>query len=124
MAAITETVTAITKMIRGQMEAVLLNKIVGQPNLNSVRQLVEQIVAFVSHFATIKWGYKHGLLPLLLREAKMRLAAGCNTLNCERLSNPKLLKPNIKDDTKGREILQIQEEQKVQWQECNFQEVV
>ena len=36
MSAITETVTAITKMVRGRMEAVLLKEIIGQPNLSSV----------------------------------------------------------------------------------------
>ena len=40
MAVITEKVTAITKMLRGSMEAVPLDAIVGQLTLNSVRHLV------------------------------------------------------------------------------------
>ena len=36
MTAITETMTTITKMVRGKMEAVLINAIMGQLTLNSV----------------------------------------------------------------------------------------
>ena len=56
MAAITETVTTITKMVRGNMEAILINAIMGQPTLNSVRNLAEQIASFASHLATTEWG--------------------------------------------------------------------
>ena len=49
MAVITTTMTAITKMVRGRMEAVPLNEIVGQPTLNSVQQLIDQIATFASH---------------------------------------------------------------------------
>ena len=41
MAAITTTVTAITKMVRGKMEAVPLDAISVQPTLHSVRHLAE-----------------------------------------------------------------------------------
>ena len=36
MTATTETVTTITKMVRGKMEEVLINEIMGQPTLNSI----------------------------------------------------------------------------------------
>ena len=124
MATITATMTAITKMVRGRMEAVLLNSIVGQPNLNSVQHLVEQIADFTSHFGTTKWGGKHGFLPLILSKAKVRLAARDKTLDCKRLANPDILNPKMDDNKKGRNILQIQEDQRVQWKEYTFQEVV
>ena len=41
MLAITTTVTAITEMARGSIEAVPIDAIVRQPTLNSVQQLVE-----------------------------------------------------------------------------------
>ena len=50
MAEITETVTAITEMVRERMEAVPLDAIVRQRTLNSVRHFVDQIAAFTSHF--------------------------------------------------------------------------
>ena len=81
MAAITTAVTAITKIVRGRMEAVPLNKILGQHNLNSIRHLVKYLTTFASHLATTKWGGKHGFLPLVLTKTKIRLAAGNQNLN-------------------------------------------
>ena len=97
MAEIMTIVTAITEMVRGRMEAIPLDTIVGKPTLQSVRHLVEQLATFASHFATTKWGGKHRFLPLVLSEFKMRLAAGNRNLDCERLKKPELLKPRIKD---------------------------
>ena len=76
MEAITANVNAITKIVRGHMEAVQLNAIVGQPTLKSVRHYVEQLATFAIHFVTTKWGDKHGFLSLVLSEAKMQLATG------------------------------------------------
>ena len=83
------------------MEIVPLNKIVGQPTLNSVHHLAEQL-------ATTKWSGKHGFPPLVLSEAKMRLTDGDNNFNCKQLANPELLNQKIEDNTKGSEILQLQ----------------
>ena len=105
MAEITATVTAITKMVRGRMEAVPLDAIVGQPTLNSVCHLVNQL--------TPEWGGKDGFLPLVLTETKMHLAAGIQDLECTRIKRPKLLNPKIEDNTKGRKLLQLQEDHKV-----------
>ena len=115
MAAITTTVTAITEMVRGRTESILLNTTVGQPTLNSVQHLVEQLANFASHFATTKYCGKHGFLLLVLSEAKMQLATGDNNLDCERLNKTELLKPRIADSNKGRQLLQLQEDQKVDW---------
>ena len=71
MAATTTTVDAITNMVIVRMEAVPLDAIAGQPTLHSVRHLVKQLQNFASHLATTKVGGKHGLLPLVLSEAKM-----------------------------------------------------
>ena len=75
MAAITATVTTITKMVRGRMEAVPLHAIVGQPTLNSMQHLVNQLAELASHFATTEWVGKHGFLQLVLTKTKMCLAA-------------------------------------------------
>ena len=63
----------------------------------------------MSHFATTKWGDKHGFLQLLISNAKLCLAAGDKNLEYDRITKPELLNPNIEDDTKGQEILQLQE---------------
>ena len=52
MAAITKTVTAITKMVRVWMESVPFDDIIGKPTLHSVQHLVEQLAKFASHLAT------------------------------------------------------------------------
>ena len=109
MAAITANVTAINKMVRKRTEAVPLNTIAGQPTLNSIQHLVKQLVTSASHIATAKWGGKHGLLPLVLIEYKTQLAAGDNNLDCKWIAKTELLNPIIEDDTKGRELLQLQE---------------
>ena len=124
MAATTKTVAAITKMVRGRVEDVLLDAIVGQPTLNSIQHLVEQLATFASHFATTKWGGKLRFLPLVLSEAKMRPAAGNNNLDFERLKKPELIKTRIEYSTSSRKLLKFQVYQKVEWQEYNFQEVV
>ena len=124
MAVITAPVTAITKMVRGRMEAALLDAIVGQTNLNSVRHLVGQIATSASHLATTKWGGKNGFLLLVLTETKICLAAGIQDIKYGRIKRPKLLNLKIEYDTKGRGILQIQEDHKVHFQEYNFQEVI
>ena len=54
----------------------------------------------------------------------MRLVAGDNNLDCERLGKPELPNPIIADSTKGRDILQIQEDQKVEWKGYTCQKVV
>ena len=54
MAGITATVTAITEMVRGRTETVPLGITVRNSNLNSVRHLINQLVAFASHFVTTK----------------------------------------------------------------------
>ena len=95
MAATTTTVTATTNMVIGSMEDVPLDAIFGQPTLHSLQHLVEQHATFASHFATTKWGGKHGFLPLILSKANMRPAARNNNLDCERLKKLDLTNPRI-----------------------------
>ena len=108
-------VAAITDMVRVQMEAIPLDAIVGLPILHSVRQLVKQLATFASHLATTKWGGKHGFPLLVLSKAKMRPASGKNNLDCEQLNKPELINPRIEDITQGRELLQLQSDQNVEW---------
>ena len=69
-------------------------------------------------------GGKHGFLPLVLTKTKMRLAAGNQNPDRKRIENLELLKPKIEDNIKVHELLQFQEDHKVNWKEYNFQEVV
>ena len=106
------------------MASVPLEEIVGQSTLNSVQHFVYQLAAFASHFATTEWGGKQGFLPLMLTETKIRLAAGIQDLECGRIKRPEILNPKIEDNTKGCNILQLQEDHKIHWQEYTFQEAI
>ena len=106
------------------MEAIPIDTIMGQPTLNSIRHLVNQLASFASHLATTKWGGKNGFLLLVLTETKICLAAGIQDIEYGRIKRPKLLNLKIEYDTKGRGLLQIQEDHKVHFQEYNFQEVI
>ena len=123
MAATTTTVAAITNMVRRRVEAVPLDTIVGQHTLHYVQQFVEQLATFAIHFATTKWGGKHGFLPLVLSKSKMIPATMNNNLDYERLKKPELLNQKIEDSTQGLELLQLQADYKGNWQEYTFQEV-
>ena len=97
------------------MEASPLDAVLGQPTLNSIRNLVDQLAAFASHFAATGWEGKHGFLPLVLTETKTFLADWNQDLDCGRIKNPELLNPKIWYDTKGWQLLQLQEDHKVNW---------
>ena len=120
MATITTTMNAITEMLRGHMGAVLLDAIVRQSTFNSVKHLVEQFASFVRHFVTTKWGGKHVFILIVLREAKIQLAARNKNCDCKRLENPKLLNPRIEYSTQGHKLLQLQVGQKFEWQKYTF----
>ena len=115
MTATTTTVNAITKMVKERMEAVPIDAIFGKPTLHSVQHLIEKLATFTSHCATTKWGGKHGFLPLVLSEAKMRPSTGNNNLEYKRLDKLDLTNPRIEDSTQGHELLQFQADQKVKW---------
>ena len=124
MTAIMATMTAITETVRGHMEAVPLNVIIGQPTINYVQHLIELLATFESLFTTTKWGGKNGFLLLVLRNYKLQLPDEDNNLNCKRFVKPDLLNPSIEDDTKGRKRLQLQVDEEVKLKIYSFQEVV
>ena len=113
MVSITTTVTTITKMVRSHMVAVPIELIVGQPTLPAVRTVVKQIAAFVEHFNTTRWASCYGYLPLFLNHQKMRLVATNDSLSCAWLQKPALVHPKIANVTKGRDLVQLQEDQKL-----------
>ena len=111
-------------MVRGRMTAVPLHAIVGQPTLQAVQKLVEQLSAYSSHFHTNVWDGRHGHLSLVLDQAKMRVVTNTAALDCSRLTKPELVHPGITRDTKGRDLLEYQEKQKQKWSEYYFMLVV
>ena len=121
MASITTTVTAITKMVRSRMVAFPIERIFGQPNLPTVRTLIEQLANFLSHFNTTTWGGRHGYLPLVINQAKV---TSDENLDCVQLKKPALIHPNIANYTKDRDLFQLKEDHKLRWPEYHFQMVI
>ena len=124
MSAITSTVTAITEMVQGQLEAVPFDPLIGQPTRHSVRQLIDELAGFTSHFSSSHWGGRHGYLSLVLFDAEMRLVTGDAALDCSRLPLPAHINTRITDATVGHALLQLKEEHKVECQEYTFQTVL
>ena len=67
---------------------------------------------------------RHGYLTLVLSEYEMRLVTGYAALDCARLPLPAHINAQITDATVGRDLLQLQEDHKVVWQEYTFQTVL
>ena len=120
MSDLTSTMTAITEMVRGRLEAVPFDPLIGQPTRHSVRHLIDQLAGFTSHFSSPHWGGRHGYLTLVISDAEMRPVMGDAALDCERLPLPERINAQITDATVGRALLQLQEEHKVEWQEYTF----
>ena len=54
----------------------------------------------------------------------MRLATTDDSLNCAWLKKKAIIHRNIANDTKGRDLIQLQEDQKLHWTEYHFQMVI
>ena len=120
----TAALTAATKMVRAQIVAVPIDQLIGQPTQQSVCHLIDQLAAFASHFSTTKWSGHHGYLALVLSADKMKLITNDANLNCSRLLLPARINPAITDTTTGRQLLQLQDDQKLEWQDYTFQQVI
>ena len=51
----------------------------------------------------------------------MRIVAGDSSLNCDALEKPELINPAIMDETKGRDLQQLQEKQIRKWSDYLYQ---
>ena len=54
----------------------------------------------------------------------MRVVANNDHLDCRRIDKPELVNPEITKDTKGKDLLKIQEEQLALWASFVYQKVV
>ena len=64
------TVVAIIKMMWAKFEANPLDHVIGQLNLGSVRQMVDQLAVIVINFSTTQWVGNHGYPPSSLARPK------------------------------------------------------
>ena len=54
----------------------------------------------------------------------MRIVAKKNNLDCSRIRTPDLINPSIKDNTKGTDLLQLQEKKMAVWLDYVYQKFV
>ena len=97
---------------------------VNKVNFHTIQQLREELADFAIFFPSTAWGRDHGYIPLLLGQDKMRVVANNNHLDCCQIDKPELVNPAITSDTKGRDLLKLQEEQLALWEKCFYQKVV
>ena len=115
---------AITEMVRAKFMDKDFDQVIGQPTSASIQLLVTQLAEVASSFSTRQWKGDHGCLALVLSEIEMRFTTNITDLDCSRLAQPAIINPAITDETKGRELLKLQEEQKTLWQEYDLQVAV
>ena len=56
MSATTSTLTSVTELVSARLEVAPLEQLIGQPTQKSVRQLIDELAVFASHFSSSKWG--------------------------------------------------------------------
>ena len=115
---------AMTEMVRAKFMDKDFDQVIGQPTSASIQFLVTQLAEVASSFSTRQWKGDHGCLALVLSEIEMRFTTNITDLDCSRLAQPAIINPAITDETKGRELLKLQEEQKTLWQEYDLQVAV
>ena len=116
--------TAFTRLVRAHILAVPFDPLTGQTTQKSVHQLTDQLSAFASYLSTTKLSALHGFLPLFLTPDKIKRVANNTSLGCSRI--PKLQRINgaIQDTITGRKLLQLQNNQKMEWQDYTLQNVI
>ena len=101
---------SITKQVRAKRDAVTF-MIVNRVNFHTVQQLQEELADFASFFPSTSWREEHDYLLLVIVQDKMRFVANNYHLDCRRIEKNKLVNPKITSDTKGRDLLKLQEDQ-------------
>ena len=115
---------AITEMVREKFGDKDFDQVIGQPTSASIQLLITQLAEVASSFPTRQWRGNHGCLALVLNEAEARATTGITDLDCGPQGEPAAINPNITDETKGRELLTMQQEQKTVRQEFDLQVAV
>ena len=69
-------------------------------------------------------GGRHGYILIVLSQDKMRVIGNNYHLECRCINKPELVKPLITTETKGRDLLKLQEDQLALWASFVYQNVV
>ena len=121
---ITKMEVSIAAQVRAKLDALAFAPFADPPGFYNPKGLRKEIAVFLSSFPSNSWGGKHGFLLLGLGEDKMRIVVGDSLLNCDVLKKPKLINPDITDETKGRDLQRLQEKQLGKWSDYLYQRVL
>jgi hypothetical protein len=88
------------------MTAKPLNTIVGQPTTKSMDRMMEQMGQMVTPVKTTAWGGLHGSLALVLNDVDYATVTRQAIKSNDRLVQPLVVNPAIKDDTPQQKDLQ------------------
>ena len=108
----------IRESVKASMEDRPLDMMVGPPYTQKMDAITEQLaksMAGVRVNAT-KWASgKFGCLPLALEDADLKTAMINVLVSNERLPEPATIHPDIKDDTKQKDLLRLKKIQDARW---------
>ena len=103
---------AIAEMVRAKFGDTHFDKTVGQPTPAIIQLITTQISEVASSFFTRQWKGHHGYIAFVLDKPETRLLTGISDLACGPIPEPDAINPAIQDDTKGHNLLKLQEDQK------------
>ena len=117
---ITKMEVSIAAQLRAKCNALAFTPFAKPPGFPNTKGLRKEIAVSLSSFPSNSWGGEHWFL-LGLGEEKMCILAGELSLNCDALEKPELINPAIMDETKGRDLQQLQEKQIRKWSDYLYQ---
>ena len=107
------------------MEDRPLDMMVGPPNTEKMDAITEQLAKSMAgvRINAKKWAAgKFGCLPLALEDDDLKIATNNALVSNERLPEPATIHPDIKDDTKQKDLLRLSKEQDAKWAAYHVQE--
>jgi hypothetical protein len=106
------------------MAAKPLDVIVGQPTMETMNKMVEQMAQMVATVKTTTWGGRHGSLALVLNDADYLSITKAKITSIKPVNQPDTINKGITATSTPLEILTFQEETKKLQKEFDLQEVV
>ena len=116
MSATTSTLITATELVRARLKAVPINQLTSQPIQQSVCKLIDQLAGLACNLSSSKWGGASRIPIARLLLSQMRLVTVRASLDCACITTPTCINNSITETTSVRALLQLQEEQKVDWQ--------
>ena len=106
------------------MAAKPLDVIVGQPTMETMNKMVEQMAHMIAPIKTTSWGECHGSLALVLNDADYSSITKAKIISTKPVNQPDTINKGITASSTPLEILTFQEETKKLQKKFDLQEAV